>query len=26
VRALRAWFVEQMAAQVLDGATPTPPG
>ena len=26
VRALRAWFVDQMAAQVLDGATPTPPG
>ena len=26
VRALRAWFVEQMAAQVLDGATPTRPG
>jgi anti-sigma regulatory factor (Ser/Thr protein kinase) len=26
VRALRRWFVDQMAAQVLDGADPTPPG
>jgi anti-sigma regulatory factor (Ser/Thr protein kinase) len=26
VRALRRWFVEQMAAQLLDGAAPTPPG
>jgi anti-sigma regulatory factor (Ser/Thr protein kinase) len=26
VRALRGWFVDQMAAQVLDGAAPTPPG
>ncbi len=26
VRALRGWFVDQMAAQVLDGAVPTPPG
>jgi len=26
VRALRRWFVDQMAAQVLDGADPGPPG
>jgi anti-sigma regulatory factor (Ser/Thr protein kinase) len=26
VRALRRWFVDQMAAQVLDGAAPAPPG
>jgi hypothetical protein len=26
VRALRRWFVDQMAAQVLDGTDPTPPG
>jgi anti-sigma regulatory factor (Ser/Thr protein kinase) len=26
VRALRGWFVDQMAAQVLDGAAPQPPG
>ena len=26
VRALRRWFVDQMAAQVLDGADPAPPG
>ncbi|HEX3213967.1 MAG TPA: ATP-binding protein, partial [Actinomycetota bacterium] len=26
VRALRRWFVDQMAAQVLDGASPAPPG
>jgi hypothetical protein len=26
VRVLRAWFVDQMAAQVLDGAAPAPPG
>ena len=26
VKALRRWFVDQMAAQLLHGATPTPPG
>jgi hypothetical protein len=26
VRALRRWFVDQMAAQVLGGADPAPPG
>jgi anti-sigma regulatory factor (Ser/Thr protein kinase) len=26
VRALRRWFVDQLAAQVLDGAAPAPPG
>ena len=26
VRALRRWFVDQLAAQVLDGAAPSPPG
>ena len=26
VRALRRWFVDQMAAQILDGADPAPPG
>jgi hypothetical protein len=26
VKGLRSWFVDQMAAQVLHGATPTPPG
>jgi anti-sigma regulatory factor (Ser/Thr protein kinase) len=26
VKALRSWFVDQMAAQVLHGATPAPPG
>jgi hypothetical protein len=26
VQALRRWFVDQMAAQLLHGATPTPPG
>lgn len=26
VRALRRWFVDQMTAQVLDGASPAPPG
>jgi anti-sigma regulatory factor (Ser/Thr protein kinase) len=26
VRALRHWFVDQLAAQVLDGAAPAPPG
>jgi anti-sigma regulatory factor (Ser/Thr protein kinase) len=26
VRALRRWFVDQMEAQLLDGAAPTPPG
>jgi anti-sigma regulatory factor (Ser/Thr protein kinase) len=26
VKALRRWFVEQMAAQLLDGHPPTPPG
>jgi anti-sigma regulatory factor (Ser/Thr protein kinase) len=26
VKALRRWFVDQMAAQLLDGATPTAPG
>ncbi|HTF60912.1 MAG TPA: ATP-binding protein, partial [Actinomycetes bacterium] len=25
VKALRRWFVEQMAAQLLDGHPPTPP-
>jgi hypothetical protein len=25
VKALRGWFVDQMAAQVLHGATPAPP-
>jgi anti-sigma regulatory factor (Ser/Thr protein kinase) len=25
VRSLRRWFVEEMAAQLLDGASPTPP-
>jgi anti-sigma regulatory factor (Ser/Thr protein kinase) len=26
LKALRRWFVDQMAAQLLHGATPTPPG
>jgi anti-sigma regulatory factor (Ser/Thr protein kinase) len=26
VRALRRWFVDQMAAQILDGTDPAPPG
>jgi hypothetical protein len=26
VKALRRWFVDQMAAQLLDGAAPTAPG
>ena len=26
VRALRRWFVDQLAAQLLEGAPPTPPG
>jgi hypothetical protein len=25
VRALRRWFVDELAAQVLDGAVPSPP-
>ena len=25
VRSLRRWFVEELAAQLLDGASPTPP-